>query len=77
MIKLHEGNLEQELMSEEEFDNMIETLLISKKNIKKFSKKNFLNNKNEKDDIKIDELEENSNEFEGNIFLTESNIFLD
>lgn len=68
MIKLHEGNLEQELMSDEEFDNMIESLLISKKNIKKFSKKKYI----DEEELEVDEIKT-----ENNIFLTESNIFLD
>lgn len=67
MIKLHEGNLEQELMSDEEFDNMIESLLISKKNIKKFSKKKYI----DEEELEVDEIKT-----ENNIFLTESNIFL-
>lgn len=67
MIKLHEGNLEQELMSDEEFDNMIESLLISKKNIKKFSKKKYI----DEEELEVDEIKT-----ENNIFLTESNMFL-
>lgn len=71
MFKLHEGNLEQELMSEEEFDNMIESLLISKKNIKKFSKKKLIDGEG----LESEELKMEDNMFLENI--NEENIFME